>query len=196
MASSRQRHVGCICRARCFMAMTGIQDDPRALPRRGPGAHRHDRRYGRRAVRQHAVVDRAHQGPATLRAIAVTNRRSARRRLPDVPTVADTVPGYEASAWVRHRDAEGHGPRTSSRKVNKTVNAAAGPIPNSFARLADLGGAARWAERRADFRQGHGGRDRRSGKKGRRVLGREHRLSPPASTPLLRVRAARVSERQ
>jgi tripartite-type tricarboxylate transporter receptor subunit TctC len=72
-----------------------------------------------------------------LRALAVT---SAEREpsLPGVPTVAETVPGYEATAWF------GIGmPRQTPRdvidKVNAEVNRALAD-PKMRERLAELGG--------------------------------------------------------
>jgi tripartite-type tricarboxylate transporter receptor subunit TctC len=77
------------------MAMTGVKLTH--VPYRGSArAHRHDRRAGAGAVRQPAVIGRAHRG-GKLRALGHHRKRSD--ALPDVPTVADTVPGYEASAW-------------------------------------------------------------------------------------------------
>jgi len=72
-----------------------------------------------------------------LRALAVTTdvRNEA---LPDVPVVADTVPGYEATRLVRHRGAERHA-RQHRRKINKTVNDALADAKMK-GRLADLGG--------------------------------------------------------
>src|SRR3954470_6760200 len=57
-----------------------------------------------------------------LRALAVT---SAERdpTLPDVPTVAETVPGYEATAWFGIGMPKGS-PREAIDKMNATVNAA------------------------------------------------------------------------
>ena len=48
-----------------FMAMTGVKMTH--VPYRGsePGAHRHDRRPGAGAVRQHAVLDRRTSGRAS-----------------------------------------------------------------------------------------------------------------------------------
>ena len=57
--------------------------------------------------------------------------------LPDLPTVADTVPGYEASTWY----GVGAPRRTSADVVatlNRAINAAAADTKNQ-ARLADLG---------------------------------------------------------
>ena len=60
-----------------------------------------------------------------LRALAVTTAKRD-KALPDVPTVAETVPGYEASAWfgvavpkgtprADHRQAEQDGERGAGR---------------------------------------------------------------------------------
>jgi tripartite-type tricarboxylate transporter receptor subunit TctC len=84
-----------------------------------------------------------------LRALGVTtaNRSPA---LPDVPTVADTVPGYEASAWFGMGAPKGTPPEAVN-KLNKAINAALAD-PNIQARLADLGGIV-MAGTPADFGQ-------------------------------------------
>jgi tripartite-type tricarboxylate transporter receptor subunit TctC len=72
-----------------------------------------------------------------LRALAVTTAvRSP--ALPDVPTVAETVPGYEASAWFGMGAPKGTPPEIIN-KLNTQINAALAD-PNIQARLADLGG--------------------------------------------------------
>jgi tripartite-type tricarboxylate transporter receptor subunit TctC len=72
-----------------------------------------------------------------LRAIAVTT--SVREKtLPDLPTVADTVPGYEASAWFGMAVPKGT-PRRVIDRLNKTVNEALAD-PGVQAKLAELGG--------------------------------------------------------
>jgi tripartite-type tricarboxylate transporter receptor subunit TctC len=72
-----------------------------------------------------------------MRALAVTtDTRSA--ALPDVPTVADTVPGYEASAWFGMGAPKGT-PAAIIEKINKTVNEAL-VDPKVVAKLAELGG--------------------------------------------------------
>jgi len=72
-----------------------------------------------------------------LRALAVTTATRS-QALPDVPTVAETVPGYEASAWFGMAVPKGT-PRPIIDKLNKTVNEAlADPVVQ--ARLAELGG--------------------------------------------------------
>ena len=72
-----------------------------------------------------------------LRAIAVTTA-IREKTLPDVPTVAETVPGYEASAWFGMAVAKGT-PRPIIDKLNKTVNEALAD-PGVQAKLAELGG--------------------------------------------------------
>ena len=73
-----------------------------------------------------------------LRALAVTTEARS-DQLPDVPTVADTVKGYEASAWF------GMGvPAKTPPQVIATLNRALNEAladPKIKTRLADLGGA-------------------------------------------------------
>jgi tripartite-type tricarboxylate transporter receptor subunit TctC len=72
-----------------------------------------------------------------MRALAVTTDvRSA--ALPDVPTVGDTVPGYEASAWFG-MGAPRSTPTAVIEKINKAVNEALAD-PKVVAKLAELGG--------------------------------------------------------
>jgi tripartite-type tricarboxylate transporter receptor subunit TctC len=79
----------------------------------------------------------AHIKAGTLRALAVTTtERSA--ELPDVPTVGDTVKGYEASAWFG-MGAPAKTPKPIIDKLNKEVNAILAE-PAIKARLAELGG--------------------------------------------------------
>src|SRR5215475_8509570 len=72
-----------------------------------------------------------------LRALAVTTERR-NEALPDVPVVADTVPGYEASAWFGIGAPKGT-PAAIVEKINKSVNDALAD-PKMKMRLADLGG--------------------------------------------------------
>ena len=72
-----------------------------------------------------------------LRALAVTtNVRSD--ALPDVPTVAETVPGYEASAFYGVGVPKGTPPEIID-KLNKEINAGLAD-PKVKARLSELGG--------------------------------------------------------
>ncbi len=72
-----------------------------------------------------------------LRALAVTTaKRSA--QLPDVPTVAETVPGFEASAWFGLAVPKGT-PETIVTRINREVNEVL-KEPKTLQRLTDLGG--------------------------------------------------------
>jgi tripartite-type tricarboxylate transporter receptor subunit TctC len=74
-----------------------------------------------------------------VRALAVTTAtRSA--ELPDIPTVAEFVPGYEASNWLGV-GAPKATPVNIVEKLNKEINAGLAD-PKIKARLADLGGDA------------------------------------------------------
>jgi len=72
-----------------------------------------------------------------LRALAVTTE-VRNEALPNVPVVADTVPGYEASAWFGIGAPKGT-PATIVEKINKSVNSALADDKMKM-RLADLGG--------------------------------------------------------
>ena len=74
-----------------------------------------------------------------LRALAVTTAARS-DALPDVPTVGEFVPGYEASAWYGI-GAPKDTPAEIVDKLNKEINAALAD-PKIKARLADLGGTA------------------------------------------------------
>jgi tripartite-type tricarboxylate transporter receptor subunit TctC len=73
----------------------------------------------------------------SIRALAMT---SAAREpsMPDVPTIGDTVPGYEATAWFGIGMPKGS-PREAIDRVNAEVNRALAD-PKMRARLAELGG--------------------------------------------------------
>ena len=72
-----------------------------------------------------------------LRALAVTTATRS-EALPDIPTVGEFVPGYEASAWYG-LGAPKNTPAEIVDKLNKEINAALAD-PKIKARLADLGG--------------------------------------------------------
>jgi tripartite-type tricarboxylate transporter receptor subunit TctC len=78
-----------------------------------------------------------HIRAGTIRALAVT---SAQREpsFPELPTVGDTVPGYEATAWFGIGMPKGT-PREIIDKVNAEVNRALAD-PKMRDRLAELGG--------------------------------------------------------
>ena len=73
-----------------------------------------------------------------MRALAVTTAERS-PALPDVPTVGDTVKGYEASAWFGLGVPKGT-PREIVEKLNAAVNAGLAD-PKLQGRLADLGGS-------------------------------------------------------
>jgi tripartite-type tricarboxylate transporter receptor subunit TctC len=72
-----------------------------------------------------------------LRALAVTTATRL-EALPDVPTVAEFVPGYEASGWYGI-GAPKNTPTEIVDKLNNEINVALAD-PNMKVRLADLGG--------------------------------------------------------
>jgi tripartite-type tricarboxylate transporter receptor subunit TctC len=74
-----------------------------------------------------------------LRALAVTTASRA-KVLPDLPTVADFLPGYEASQWYGVGVPKST-PAEIIDKLNKEINAALAD-PGMKARFADIGGEA------------------------------------------------------
>ena len=82
-----------------------------------------------------------------LRALAVTTAMRA-EALPDIPTVGDFLPGYEASSWYGI-GAPRNTPVEIIDKLNKEINAGLAD-PKMKARLVDLGGTA-LSGSRADF---------------------------------------------
>ena len=119
-----------------FMAMTGIKMTH--VPYRGAGPALTDLIAGTVDVmfdNLPSSIEFIRGGK--LRALAVTtDKRNA--ALPDVPTVADTVPGYEASAWFGIGAPKDTPPEIIA-KLNKAVNDALAD-PKMKAKLADLGG--------------------------------------------------------
>jgi tripartite-type tricarboxylate transporter receptor subunit TctC len=73
-----------------------------------------------------------------LRALAVTTAQRS-PQLPNVPTVAETVPGFEASAWFGIAAPRGT-PEAIANRVNREVNESL-KEPKVMQRLADLGGS-------------------------------------------------------
>jgi tripartite-type tricarboxylate transporter receptor subunit TctC len=72
-----------------------------------------------------------------LRALAVTTAMRS-EALPDIPTVGEFVPGYEASGWTGIA-APKNTPIEIIDKLNKEINAGLAD-PKMNARIADLGG--------------------------------------------------------
>ena len=94
------------------------------------------------------VLSLEHIRTGKLRALAVT---TATRLdvLPDIPTVGDFVPGYEASAWFGV-GAPKDTPAEIVEKLNGEINAGLSD-PKLKARLAELGGGDVLALSPADF---------------------------------------------
>jgi tripartite-type tricarboxylate transporter receptor subunit TctC len=120
-----------------FMSMTGIK--MAHVPYRGAGPALTDLMAGTVDV----IFDNMPSSigfinAGKLRPLAVTTDARS-KALPDVPTVAETVPGYEASAWFGMGAPKGTPPDVID-KLNKTINEAL-KDPKMIARLAELGGA-------------------------------------------------------
>ena len=79
-----------------------------------------------------------HIKSGNLRALSVTST-TRDPSFPDVPPVADTVPGYEATAWFGVGMPKGT-PREAIDKMNAAINKALAD-PKLRARLAELGGS-------------------------------------------------------
>jgi tripartite-type tricarboxylate transporter receptor subunit TctC len=120
-----------------FMSMTGIK--MAHVPYRGSSPALTDLMAGTvDVIFDNMPSSIGHIQGGKIRAVAVTTDvRSA--ALPGVPTVAETVPGYEASAWFGIGVPKGT-PADVIDQLNKAVNEALND-PKFVARLAELGGA-------------------------------------------------------
>jgi tripartite-type tricarboxylate transporter receptor subunit TctC len=119
-----------------FMMMTGV--DMVHVPYRGAAPALIDLLGGQVQVMfDNLPSSIGHIDGGRLRALAVTTATRS-SVLPDVPTVAETVPGYEASAFFGMAVPVGT-PRAIIDKLNKTVNAALASPPVQ-AKLAEMGG--------------------------------------------------------
>ena len=121
-----------------FMSMTGVK--MQHVPYRGSAPALTDMLGGQVQVifdNMPSVIPHIKAGK--LRALAVTTAARA-PELPDVPTVAETVKGYEASAWFGIGAPKGT-PKDVIEKLNKEVNEILAE-PNIKQRIAELGGVA------------------------------------------------------
>jgi tripartite-type tricarboxylate transporter receptor subunit TctC len=119
-----------------FKAMTGIE--MQHVPYKGAGPALIELIAGQ----VHVLFDNlpssiGHIKGGELRALAVTTLKRS-PALPDIPTVNDSVPGYEASAWFGMSVPKGTSPAII-QKLNREINAALAD-PGMKARLAELGG--------------------------------------------------------
>ena len=118
-----------------FKSMAGV--DMLHVPYRGSPAAISDLMTGRVQVMFDAVPSSLpHIRSGALRALAVTTLARS-DVLPDVPTVADTVAGYEASAWIGSTARRGT-PAQMIETLNREINAGLAD-PGVKARLTDLG---------------------------------------------------------
>ncbi|HET9576972.1 MAG TPA: tripartite tricarboxylate transporter substrate binding protein, partial [Usitatibacter sp.] len=119
-----------------FMLMTGCKMTH--IPYKGAGPALTDLIAGQ----VHVLFDNlpssiGHIRNGSIRAVAVTTTQRS-PALPNIPTVAETVKGYEASAWFGIGMPKGT-PKEIVDKVNAEVNRALAD-PGMQKKLADLGG--------------------------------------------------------
>lgn len=119
-----------------FMAMSGVK--MQHVPYRGAAPAITDLLGGQvQLIFDNMPSILQHVRAGSVRALAVTGTtRSA--LLPDVPVLADTIPGYEASALFG-MGAPKNTPKAVIEKLNKEINAVLAE-PAIKARLIDLGG--------------------------------------------------------
>lgn len=136
-----------------FKSMTGI--DMKHVPYKGAGPATTDLIGGQVDLffdNMPSIIGHIRNG--TVRALAVTSAQRS-PALPDVPTVSEAVPGYEASAWFGVTVPKGT-PAAIVARLNRELNAAFDD-PGMRAKLADLGGVPMrgtpeqfWAEHRME----------------------------------------------
>lgn len=120
-----------------FRSMTGI--DMVHVPYKGAAPALTDMLGGRvQVIFDNLPSAMQHIKAGTLRALAVTTETRA-PQLPDIPTVAETVKGYEASAWFGV-GAPKNTPKPIIEKLNKEINAVL-VEPAIKQRLDELGGS-------------------------------------------------------
>ncbi len=119
-----------------FKMMTGVQ--LQHVPYRGSAPALTDMLSGQVQVMfDNMPPSLPHIKAGKLRALAVTTAQRS-EALPDVPTVGETVPGYEASAFFGVAVPKGT-PSNIVERLNREVNAAL-KDPKVRTRLAELGG--------------------------------------------------------
>ena len=119
-----------------FKAMTGV--NMVHVPYRGQAPAMTDLLGGQvQAMFDPVVSSISHVRAGRLRPLAVTTSTRS-EALPDIPTVGDFVPGYEASIWFGV-GAPRNTPAEVVDKLNKEINAGLAD-PRIKAQLADLGG--------------------------------------------------------
>jgi tripartite-type tricarboxylate transporter receptor subunit TctC len=121
--------------AELFKMMTGV--DIVHVPYRGSGPALTDLLGGQVQVMFDVLfASIGHIRAGKLRGLAVTTATRS-GALPDLPSIGDFIPGYEASGWAG-LGAPRHTPVEIIDRLNKTINAALAD-PKVKARLAELG---------------------------------------------------------
>jgi tripartite-type tricarboxylate transporter receptor subunit TctC len=119
-----------------FKMMTGVQLVH--VPYRGSGPARVDLLGGQVQLMFDPIASSiGHVRAGQLRALAVASAVRS-EVLPDVPTIAETVPGYESDTWYGIAAPAGTPPEIVER-LNREINAGLAD-PKLKARLAELGG--------------------------------------------------------
>ena len=120
-----------------FMAMTGIK--MLHVPYRGSAPALTDMISGQvQAMFDNVLSSLPHLQSGALRPLAVTSRIRS-EALPDVPTVAETVPGYETGTWWGVGVPKGT-PAEIVDQLNRAINSVLAD-PRIKARFAELGSA-------------------------------------------------------
>jgi tripartite-type tricarboxylate transporter receptor subunit TctC len=120
-----------------FMAMTGVK--MLHVPYRGSAPALIDMISGQVQVMfDNVLSSMPHLQSGALRPLAVTSRVRL-ETLPDVPTVAETVPGYETGTWWGVGAPKGT-PAEIVEKLNREINAILAE-PKIKTRFAELGSA-------------------------------------------------------
>jgi tripartite-type tricarboxylate transporter receptor subunit TctC len=123
--------------AELFKAMTGI--NMTHVPYRGAGPAMTDLLPGRvQLMFDNLPSSIEHIRSGRLRALGVTAGKRS-EALPDVPTIGETVPGYQVDVWNGISVPKGTPPEVIDT-LNRAVNAVLAD-PRLKARFADLGGA-------------------------------------------------------
>jgi tripartite-type tricarboxylate transporter receptor subunit TctC len=119
-----------------FKMMSGV--DVVHVPYRGAAAALTDLLGGQVQIMFPATAASIeHIRSGQLRPLAVTSVMRS-EVLPDIPTIGESLPGYEASTWFG-MGAPANTPVEAIDKLNKAINAGLAD-PKMAARLADLGG--------------------------------------------------------
>jgi tripartite-type tricarboxylate transporter receptor subunit TctC len=119
-----------------FKMMTGIE--MQHVPYRGSAPALTDLMAGRGQVMFDAMASSiGYIKAGKLRALAVTSKERS-NALPDIPTISETVAGYDVTAWFG-LSAPANTPPDAVGKINAALNDALA-VPANAERIAELGG--------------------------------------------------------